>query len=75
MVYRFISEHKNQYTIRETAGVFGVSSSAYYKWVKHGVFDRRSQRDAELVRLIRKIQLQHQGRYGSLRIREALRND
>jgi hypothetical protein len=35
------------------AGVFGVSSSVHYKWVKQEVSKKRSQRDAELVRLIR----------------------
>jgi hypothetical protein len=30
MVYRFMYEPRNQYTIRETAAVFGVSSSSYW---------------------------------------------
>jgi transposase len=34
MVYRFMSEHRGEYTIREMAVVFGVSSSACYKWAK-----------------------------------------
>jgi transposase-like protein len=47
MAYRFMSENREQYTIREIAGLFGVSSGAYYKWVKNGVSQRmRSQEDA-----------------------------
>ena len=37
MVYLFMSEHRDEYTIREMAEVFGVSSSAYYKWAKNKV--------------------------------------
>jgi hypothetical protein len=75
MVYRFMSEHRDEWTIREMAGVFGVSSSAYYKWVKKGVFGGRKEADAELVELIRRIQEQHHSRYGSPRVRETLRRD
>jgi transposase len=75
MVYRFISERKNQYTIREMAGVFGVSSSAYYKWAKQGVSERRKERDAELVGFIREIMIRYDWQYGSPRVREALRKD
>jgi transposase-like protein len=32
MVYRFIQANRDQYTVREMAGLFGVSSSAYYRW-------------------------------------------
>jgi transposase InsO family protein len=75
MVYQFMREHKNHYSIREMATVFGVSGSAYYRWAKHGVSTRRSKRDAELLDLIRIIVQQHQGRYGSPRVRETLRQD
>jgi transposase-like protein len=34
MVYQFMQEHKNQFNIRVMAKIFGVSSSAYYKWAK-----------------------------------------
>jgi transposase-like protein len=74
MVYRFINEHRDEYTIREMAGVFGVSSGAYYKWVKKESGERK-EGDAEPVDLIRRIQEQHHYRYGSPRVREALRRD
>jgi transposase InsO family protein len=72
MVYQFMYGHRNEYTIREMAKIFGVSSSAYYRWVKKGVSARRKEADAELVDLIRRIQEQHHYRYGSPRVREAL---
>ncbi|MDR3192870.1 MAG: IS3 family transposase [Treponema sp.] len=74
MVYRFMWEHKDQYTIREMASVFGVSSSAYYKWVKKGVSPERGKGDAELIDLIREIVKTHHYHYGSPRVREELRS-
>ncbi|MDR2760209.1 MAG: hypothetical protein LBB78_12610 [Spirochaetaceae bacterium] len=65
MVYRFMSEHRDEYTIREMAGVCGVSSSAYYRWAKKDVFGVRKKTDGKLVELIRRIQEQHHYRYGS----------
>jgi transposase InsO family protein len=75
MTYLFMNEHRNRYTIREMAGLFGVSSGAYYKWAKNGVSLRRSTADAELLRFIREIVIQHHRRYGSPRVREALRRE
>jgi transposase InsO family protein len=75
MVYQFMREHKNQYSIRETAAIFGVSSSAYYKWAEQGVSAGWKERDAELPVLIREIVVNHHFRYGSPRVREALPDD
>jgi hypothetical protein len=46
--YQFVREHKNRCSIRETAGVFGASSAAYYRWTEQGVWTGRKERDAEL---------------------------
>jgi transposase InsO family protein len=54
------------------AGLLGVNSSAYYKWVKYGLSERRAKADTELTRLIRKIVQEHHYRYGSPRVREEL---
>jgi hypothetical protein len=75
MAYRFMKENQGRYTIREMAGLFGVTSGASYAWAKKGVSERRDKRDAELLRLIREIQSTHHHRYGSLRVREALRKE
>jgi hypothetical protein len=36
MAYQFIKENRKKYAVREMAGLFGVSSSAYYKWRRRG---------------------------------------
>ena len=64
--------NKDRYTITEMAELFGVSRSAYYKWVKNGVSQRRDEADAELIRLIREIVDKHHRRYGSPRVRREL---
>ena len=74
MAYRFMEATKGRYTITETAGLFGASRSAYYKWVKNEIPRRRTEADAELVRLIREIITRHCRRYGSPRVRMELRN-
>ena len=69
-------ENQGQYPIRELAGIFGVSCSAYYKRAKQqGVSLRREEEDAEWVRLIRELEEEEQYRYGSLRERDPLRRD
>jgi transposase InsO family protein len=73
MAYRFMQAHQDQYTIREMAGVFGVSRSASYRWTRDGVSEGRRKADADLVHLIREIATRHHQRYGILRVREELR--
>ena len=73
MVYQFMQANKKRYTIKEMAGLFGVSRGAYYKWAKTGV-SRWQEADTALVGLIREIVLKHHRRYGSPRVRQELRN-
>jgi transposase len=47
MVYQFMEEHQKQYSIREMAAIFGVSSSAYYKWAKREASTARNRREAK----------------------------
>jgi excisionase family DNA binding protein len=74
MAYQFIKANKDRYTVKEMAALLGVSRSAYYRWVHHGASQRRKTEDAELIRLIREIVTTHQRRYGSPRVRRALRD-
>ena len=67
-----MKNHKNQYTIKRMAELFGVSRSAYYKWVKNGVSTRRQEADAELLNIIRAIVKEHEKRYGSPRVHKEL---
>ncbi|GHV18774.1 transposase [Spirochaetia bacterium] len=73
MVYRFMQNNKDRYTITEMTSLCGVSRSAYYRWVKRGISDRREQADAALVEKLRAIQKEHHGRYGAPRIQAELR--
>jgi hypothetical protein len=34
--YRFMQVNRDRYTVREMAGLFGVSCSAYYRWARYG---------------------------------------
>ena len=62
--------------MRETAGLFGVGSGACSKGAKpQGGSSRREAEDAEPVRLIRETVEQHHYRYGSPRVRGALRRE
>jgi len=73
MAYQFMRANKARYTVKEMAGLFGVSRNAYYQWARKGVSLGRTAADAELVRLIRQIQARHQRRYGSPRVQRELR--
>jgi len=73
MAYRFIKANQGRYTIKEMAGLFGVSRGAYYQWARNGVSQRKAIADAELLRLIREIAARHHRRYGSPRVRQELR--
>ena len=61
-----------RYTIMKMAELFGVSRSAYYKWLKSGLTKSHDDPDAELIRLIREIVLNHNYRYGNPRVRKEL---
>jgi transposase InsO family protein len=54
------------------AELFGVSRSAYYKWLKSGALKSHDDPDAELIRLIKEIVLKHNYRYGNPRIKKEL---
>ena len=73
MAYQFMKSNQGRYTIKEMAGLLGVSRGAYYQWARRGVSQRRQEADAELVRLIREIVLRHHRRYGSPRVHQELR--
>jgi transposase InsO family protein len=73
--YRFMSEHRDEYTVREMAGIFAFSSGAYYRRATQGVSGRWKQADTELADLVRLIQEENHYRYGNPRVREALRRD
>jgi hypothetical protein len=68
-------EDRNEYVVREMAGIFGVSSNACYRRAKYGVSGRRREADAELTSLIRRMQEWHHYRYERPRLRKYPRRD
>jgi len=74
MAYQFIQTNKSRYTVKEMAGLFGVSRNAYYQWARNGASQQRETTYDELLRLIREIVTKHHRRYGSPRIRRELRD-
>jgi len=67
-----MKENHGRYTVKEMAGLFGVSRSAYYKWLKSGLTKPQDEPDAEITRLIREIVLNHNYRYGNPRVKREL---
>ena len=67
MKYRFIEEHKHEFTIAVMCNVLAVAESGFYAWRKRPTC-RRKQEDAHLTQEIRQVFEAHQKRYGSPRI-------
>jgi transposase InsO family protein len=63
------------YTIKKMTELFGVSRSAYYKYLHHGVSRKREYADAKLLEYIKAIVEKHHRRYGSPRVKAALLHD
>jgi transposase-like protein len=64
--YRFIQANRGAYTVREMAGLLGLSG-AFYRWAQYGRSMRRREADAALLCLIREIVARQHRRYGSPR--------
>lgn len=72
MTYRFMDAHRNRWAVEKMGKVLEVSSSGYYAWKARGT-SLKAGADAILVALIREIQTEHKGRYGSPRVHEELK--
>ena len=74
MKYAFIEANRSNYNIRLMTKVLNVSHGGYYDWREKEVSDRQKFRD-RLDGEVRRIFLQHKGRYGAPRITKELRQD
>jgi len=63
-----------EYGIKECCEALRVSRSGYYQWQKAEP-SQRERAEAELVEQIRRVFAANKGRYGSPRVRQALRQD
>lgn len=71
MLFAFMREHKEEFSIEAMCRVFGVSSSGYYAhWARSE--SERARQDREITEQIETVFLAHKRRYGSHRVRQAL---
>src|SRR5260370_15721956 len=63
-----------EYRIKECCEALRVSRSGYYQW-KKAKPSQREREEAELVEQIKEVFEANKGRYGSARVRQALRQD
>lgn len=66
-VYKFIEQHRNDYSVQTMCKVLGVAPSGYYEWLQRPISDRAVE-DARLLKLIRKSFVASHGIYGAPRI-------
>jgi len=70
--FAFIERHVGTYPVRLMCRVLAVSPSGYYAW-RSRPESPRAAANRQLVGEIRRIEMRHQGRYGSPRMHAALR--
>ncbi|MCG3089875.1 IS3 family transposase [Sporosarcina cyprini] len=76
MIYSYIRDHKDEYSVVKMCQVLEVSKSGFYKWACQQAQDDRTERTAwreELKRMIAKSYHESLGTYGSPRILEDLK--
>lgn len=70
--YELIEEFSGEHSVVELCELLGVARSGYYAWCVQGQ-SKQQRMNEELSRLIEKVFEENKGRYGSLRITAALR--
>src|SRR4051812_27303901 len=71
MRFRFIEQHARTYPVRLMCRVLEVSASGYYAW-RSRPESPRAVDNRRLLETIRRIHVDHRGRYGSPRMHAAL---
>ena len=74
MKYRFIRDNLREYPLAMSCRILEVSRSGYYHWQKRKYIQRRLQEEKFLL-LIRKHHNQSKGRYGLLRLTNAIKRE
>lgn len=69
----FIKQHRKQYPMRLMCKILDVSRGGYYRWLKSLCSNNREKLEIELLMLIREKYRKSKGRYGVLRITQAIR--
>jgi transposase InsO family protein len=71
MIFRFIDDHRERWSVERVARVLEVSTSGYYAWRRRKP-SAKELSDRALVAKIRDIQKHHKRRYGSPRVHAEL---
>jgi putative transposase len=71
MIFRFVDEHRHQWSVRLLCQTLGVSPSGFYTWQRRPTSDSELRRTALVVE-IRAIHAEVKKRYGSPRIHAEL---
>ncbi|HEV7974225.1 IS3 family transposase [Amycolatopsis sp.] len=72
--YRFISEHRAQFTVTRLCQVLGIRRQGYHEWIRsEATRAARADADRELAGVITEIHTAHHGTYGAPRITAELR--
>jgi putative transposase len=72
MKFQFIDDHQQEWPVRVLCGALQVSPSGYYAWRSRPESPRASA-NRRLLEDVRRLHVQHHGRYGSPRMHAALR--
>jgi putative transposase len=72
MKYQFMQQHENEFSVERMSGLFQVSRSGYYRFIKAGL-SGRAKENGQLLRKIKMIHEQSRHTYGSPRIHAELR--
>lgn len=74
MKYKFMKKYASEHCIRTMARVLGVSSSAYYRWLKTPISQRKFQ-DIQLIAKIKKYQEEFKFSYGGERLTRHIKKE
>lgn len=74
MKFKFIKQHKNEFSITRMCLLLGVNRSSYYAWLNR-VESKRSKENKELTEKIKEIYYNSECRYGSPKIRHILNSE
>ena len=74
MRYQFIENHREEFSIRRMCKLLAVSPSGYYAWRQQPVSTLKMANE-KLVKQIKEVYVEFEGKYGSPRIHQELREE
>ena len=74
MKYGLIEKEREHLSVKRLCELLRVAESGYYAWKKRGE-SLRFKENAEILAEIRRVHAEHDGRYGSKRIHQQLKDE